>query len=97
MQFNIPLLSHSQMHTQNDVKCSNIQNQGSVTTAPSGPLTDSPAGDAGRAVRHTLFCLLFMPLAGKPLTKPHVTGTHALCSQRCVPAPAVSEGTVPAL
>lgn len=25
--------------------------------------------------------VLFMPLAVKPLTKQHVTGTHALCSE----------------
>ena len=62
MQFNIQLLSHSQMHTQNDVKYSNIQNQGSVTTAPSGPWTDSPVEDVGRAVRHTLFCLRYLCL-----------------------------------
>lgn len=69
------------MHTQNDVKYRSSQNQGTVTTAPSGMWTDTPVEDVGRVVRHTLFCLLFMPLAVKPLTKKHVTGTHALCSE----------------
>lgn len=54
-------LPHTQMHTQNDVKYSNIQNQGTVT-APSGPWTDSPVGDVGRVVRHTLLCLCYLCL-----------------------------------
>ena len=63
-----------------DIGALRYSTPGPGTTAPSGPLTESPA-DVGRDEAHPVLPVFLTPLSEKPVTEKHATGTHALCSE----------------